>query len=91
MHKVVFVNDNDVRGNLGTQKMMKTVPYELVYVADFKIKTGISTSNDAQKMFVVGTKAGSMFQNDYLYCTALKLNTVVLALVSIDELRQLLN
>lgn len=86
-HKLIHIADEDIRSRLGTQKMMKSAPFGLIYVADFATKTGIIKSDYGQKMFVGGTESGLMAQNVYLYCAAAHLNTVLIALTDRDYLK----
>ena len=90
-HKLERITDDDLRGNIGTQKMMKSAPFGLIYVGDFNTKTGIIKSEYGEKMFVAGTEAGMMGQNVYLYAASAGLNTVLLALVDRDYLMKVLN
>ena len=87
-HKLVQITKEDIRCNIGTQKMMKSAPFGIIYVADFGKSTGIIKSNYGQKMFVGGTEAGLMSQNVYLYCAAAGLNTVLIALTDRDYLKK---
>lgn len=86
-HKLIYINSEDIRSNLGTQQMMKLAQFGLVYVADFTKNTGIIKSDYGKKMFVAGTECGLMSQNVYLYATSAKLNTVLLALTDRDYLK----
>ena len=90
-HKLLFINDNDVRSSLGTQQMMKSAPFGLIYVGDFSKKTGILKTDYGEKMFVAGTESGAISQNVYLYCTAAGLNTVMIGLVNRNKLRKLID
>lgn len=90
-HKLEYIIDDDIRCSLGTQKMMKSAPFGLIYVGDFNKKTGIIKSDYSQKMFTAGTEAGMMSQNVYLYAASAGLNTVLLALVDREYLMNVLN
>lgn len=90
-HKLIHITDEDIRSNLGTQKMMKCAQFGLIYVADFDKNTGIIKSDYGKKMFVAGTETGLMSQNVYLYSAAANLNTVLLALTDRDYLKEALN
>jgi len=85
-HKLTQLSNEDIRGNLGTQKMMKCAQFGLIYVADFNKNTGIIKSDYGKKMFVAGTETGLMSQNVYLFCASAKLNTVLIALTDRDYL-----
>jgi SagB-type dehydrogenase family enzyme len=86
-HKLIHITDEDIRSHLGTQKMMKSAPFGLIYVASFGKNTGIIKSDFGKKMFVGGTETGLMSQNVYLYCASARLNTVLLALTDRDYLK----
>jgi SagB-type dehydrogenase family enzyme len=90
MHNLELITDSDIRPIIGTQKMMQSAPLGLIYVADFSKRTGIIKSNPNDKMFVAGTEAGLMSQNVYLYSSATGLNTVLIALVNRDKLREVM-
>ena len=90
-HALIHVTDSDIRCDIGKQKMMKSAPFGLIYVADFATKTGIIKSDYGQKMFVGGTESGLMAQNVYLYCAAAQLNTVLIALTDRDYLKSALD
>lgn len=87
-HILQLVTGLDTRPIIGTQKMMQSAPLGLIYVADFSKRTGIVKANQSEKMFVAGTEAGLMSQNVYLYCSATRLNTVLIALVNRDKLHK---
>jgi SagB-type dehydrogenase family enzyme len=87
-HKLMQITDEDIRSNIGTQKMMKSAPFGLIYAADFGKSTGIIKSDYGQKMFVGGTETGFMSQNVYLYCAAAGFNTVILALTDRQYLKE---
>ena len=87
-HCLEQITDSDVRSTLSTQKMMKSAPFGLIYVADFSKTIGITKANHYQKMFAAGTEAGLMGQNIYLYCAAANLNTVLIALVNREKLHK---
>ena len=86
-HKLKHITGDDIRSMLGTQKLMKSAPFGLIYVADFEKNTGIIKSDFGKKMFVGGTESGLMSQNVYLYCAAAHLNTVLVALTDRDYLK----
>lgn len=89
-HKLEFVSDVDVRSILGTQKMMKSAPFGLIYVCDFSKRTGIIKSDESKKMFLAGTETGFISQNVYLYCASSNLSTVLIAMVDRDRLAEVL-
>ncbi len=85
-HKLIQISEDDVRGDIGTQEVMKSAPFGIIYVADYCKKTGIIKTDNSEKKVLSGTEAGSMSQNVYLYCAAAGLNTVLLGLVARDKL-----
>jgi SagB-type dehydrogenase family enzyme len=85
-HKLKFLISEDIRDKVGTQNMMKSAPFGIIYVADFSRKTGIFSLDENKKMIFAATECGSMIQNVYLYCAATSLNTVVLGLVDREKL-----
>lgn len=87
-HRLEIIAEIDVRPKIGTQKMMKSAPLGLIYVADFSKNTGIIKADQSRKMFVAGTEAGLMSQNVYLFCAATNLNTVLIALVNREKLHR---
>lgn len=90
-HTLECIIKDDLRANLGTQKMMKSAPFGLIYVGNFDTKTGIFKSDYGEKMFAAGTEAGMMSQNVYLYAASAGLNTVLLGLVDREYLKSVLN
>lgn len=87
-HKLECIIGEDLRSDLGTQKMMKIAPFGLIYVGDFSKGTGIIKSNNEKKLFLAGTETGFISQNVYLYCASSKINTALVALVDRDRLSQ---
>lgn len=83
-------SSNDLRQHIGTQKMMKSAPAGLIYVADFEKLKGYTGKDDGQRWFIAGTEVGFISQNIYLYCAAAKLSTAIIGLVSRPELEQLM-
>ncbi len=85
-HGLIKISSNDIRKNIGTQKMMQKAPIGLIYVSYFSKLKKYLAKDDNRKWFISGTDTGFISQNVYLYCSAAKLNTVVLGLVNRDEL-----
>ena len=77
-HSLELVLEEDLREKTGTQKFVKEVPVNLVYVADFaRMKlTG------QMKEFYSAADTGFISQNVYLFCTSEGLGTVVRGLVN---------
>jgi len=80
----------DVRGTTGQQAFVKTVPLDLVYVADFsKARTAKGENPNAEIWSAAG--AGFISQNVYLYCASEGLATVVRGMFDKDALSKVLN
>ncbi len=80
-HSLKCVKEDNLRPDIGTQKMMKDAPLGLVYVSDYSKLKKYLAKNDDRKYFVSGTDTGFISQNVYLYCTAAGLNTCILGFV----------
>lgn len=89
-HELMIINPNDIREYVGTQKMMKSAPTGLVFVADLSRMTGPSLRSKEAQRFSAWVDTGYISQNVYLYCAASNLGTVVLALVDRDKLHNLM-
>jgi hypothetical protein len=80
----------DVRGATGQQTFVKTVPVNLVYVADLsKANTGRGANPNADVWSAA--EAGFISQNVYLYCASEGLATVVRGMFDKDSLGKVLN
>ena len=80
----------DVRAATGQQNFVKTVPLDLVYVADYsKAKTPKGENPNAEVWSAAG--AGFISQNVYLYCASEGLATVVRGMFDKDALGKVLN
>ncbi len=88
-HQLIQTLSEDIRENIGTQKMMHSAPVGLIYVADFSRMKSFLFRNDEQRLFFAGTDTGFISQNVYLYCATAKLNTAVLGLVNRDKLHEI--
>jgi SagB-type dehydrogenase family enzyme len=89
-HELIKIIAKDIRENIGTQKIMKSAPMGLVFVADLsRMKSPFLKSKEAQR-FCAWVDTGYVSQNVYLYCAASDLGTVVLALVDRDKLHKLM-
>jgi len=80
----------DIREHIGTQKMMKSAPMGLVYVADLSRMTSPFVRSEEAKRFSAWVDTGYVSQNIYLYCAASNLATVALALIDRKKLRTLM-
>ena len=89
-HELVEIITNDIRKNIGTQKMMKSAPVGLVYVADLsRMKSPFLKNREAQR-FCAWVDTGYISQNVYLFCAASNLGTAVLSLVDREKLHTLM-
>ena len=89
-HELVEIIEEDIREHIGTQKMMKSAPMGLVFVADLSRMTSPFLRNKEAQRFSAWVDTGYISQNVYLFCTASDLGTVVLALVDRDKLHELM-
>ncbi len=85
-HSLKCIKVDDLRSDIGTQKMMKNAPLGLVYVSDYSKLKKYLAKNDDRKYFVSGTDTGFISQNVYLYCTAAGLNTCIIGFVDREKL-----
>lgn len=85
-HRLQKIFSRDIRKHIGTQKMMRSAPLGLIYVADYSKMYGYLAKDENRKWFVSGTETGFISQNVYLFCAAAKLSTVILGLVDRDKL-----
>ena len=90
-HELVEIIEEDIREHIGTQKMMKSAPMGLIYVADLSRMTSPILKNKEAKRFSAWVDTGYISQNVYLYCAASNLGTVVLALIDREKLRKLMH
>lgn len=77
-HALKLVLEEDFREKTGTQKFVKDVPVNLIYVADFAKMRG----PEKIKEFYSAADTGFISQNVYLFCTSEGLGTVVRGLVN---------
>jgi SagB-type dehydrogenase family enzyme len=89
-HALIEIISKDIREHIGTQKMMKSAPMGLVFVADLSRMTSPYLRNKEGQRFSAWVDTGYVSQNVYLYCAASDLGTVVLALVDRDKLHKLM-
>lgn len=90
-HELIPVVAKDIREHLGTQKMMKSAPMGLVFVADLSRMNSPFLRREDAKRFSAWVDTGYVSQNVYLYCAAAHLATAVLSLVNRDKLSELMN
>ena len=90
-HELIQIITKDIRKNIGTQKMMKSAPLGLAFVADLsRMKSPFLKNKDSQR-FCAWVDTGFISQNIYLFCAAANLGTAVLSLVNREKLHKLMN
>ena len=89
-HALVQIIADDIRENVGTQKMMKSAPLGLVFVADLTRMTSPFLKSMEAKKFNAWVDTGYISQNIYLYCAAAGMATCALGLIDRKKLRELI-
>jgi SagB-type dehydrogenase family enzyme len=89
-HELNQILTDDIREHIGTQKIMKSAPMGLVFVADLSRMTSPYVRNKEAQQFSAWVDTGYISQNVYLYCAAANLGSVVLGLVDRDKLHELM-
>ena len=79
-HSLLSISDRDIRKGIGTQEYVKTAPVILIFVADF---SKLSEFSMTRKISFASAEAGTIGENVYLQCAALKLGTCFVA--SVDK------
>ncbi len=87
-HALIKIGNDDIREHIGTQKMMKSAPLGLAYVADLSRFTSALMKNEEARKFSAWVDTGYISQNVYLYCAAANLATAALGLVKRDILHE---
>jgi len=82
-HSLKLIVNEDIRAKCGTQSFVRTVPVNLVYVADLSMMSGVGERGN----FYSDVHAGFIAQNVYLFCASFNLATVVRDLIDRDALR----
>lgn len=90
-HELIEIIAKDIRENIGTQKMMKSAPMGLVFVADLSRMNSPFLKNKEAQRFCAWVDTGYISQNVYLFCAASNLGTAVLSLVDREKLHNLMN
>ena len=85
-HQLILTLTEDIRDQIGTQKMMKSAPIGLIFVSDYSKFKIYLAKDEIRKWFVSGTDTGFISQNIYLYCAAARLSTTILGLVNREKL-----
>ena len=89
-HQLIKILSDDIRENIGTQKMMRSAPVGLIYVSNYsKLKTFLF-KDDNRKWYTSTADTAFISQNVYLYCTAANLNTALLSMVDRDKLHKIM-
>lgn len=70
-----LITSEDTRGLLASQDYVKSVPVQLVYVADFSASTNRMPRQSREHFSTIHT--GQIAQNVYLYCASQNLATVL--------------
>ena len=86
-HQLQPVMPDDIRAATGRQGFAKSVPVNLVYVADFARMGG---SPEPDKVFYSAANTGFISQNVYLFCASEGLATVVRGLVDRTALAKIM-
>ena len=87
-HQLIQILAEDIRKEIGTQRMMQSAPLGLIYVSDYsRMKVYLSKDED-RKWFISGTDTGFISENVYLYCAAANLSTAVLGLINREKLHE---
>jgi len=82
-HSLKLIVNEDIRAKCGTQSFVRTVPMNLVYVADLSMMSGVGDRGN----FYSDVHAGFIAQNVYLFCASFDLGAVVRDLIDRDALR----
>lgn len=89
-HELELIVARDLRENISNQKMMKSAPLGLVFVADLSRMNGPLFKKQESQRFCAWVDTGFISQNIYLYCASANLGTAVLALINRDKLHELM-
>jgi SagB-type dehydrogenase family enzyme len=89
-HQLVRVFSEDIRKDIGTQKMMRSAPVGLIYVSDYSKLSSFIFKDENRKWFTSAADTGFISQNVYLYCAAANLSTAILGLVDRDKLQKIM-
>lgn len=89
-HQLIKILSEDIRNDIGTQKMMHSAPLGLIYVSDFSRLKTFLFKDDSRKWFTSTADTGFISQNVYLYCAAANLSTAILSLIDREKLHELM-
>lgn len=89
-HQLIGVLSEDIRKNIGTQKMMHSAPVGLIFVSDYSKMNSFLFKDDNRKWFTSTADTAFISQNVYLYCAAANLSTAILGLVDRDKLHKIM-
>lgn len=82
-HSLKLIVSEDIRAKCGTQSFVRSVPVNLVYVADVSMMSAAGERAN----FYSTVHAGFIAQNVYLFCAAFNLATVVRDLIDREALK----
>ncbi|MFQ5867686.1 MAG: SagB/ThcOx family dehydrogenase [bacterium] len=88
-HSLSLIDNRDIREGIGTQEYVKTAPVILIFVADFSKLP--DTFSIERKLSFVSAEAGTIGENVYLQCAALKLATSFVASLDKEFVKTSLN
>jgi len=89
-HQLIKVQSEDIRENIGKQKMMRSAPVGLIYVSDYSRLKTFQFKKEEDKWHTSAADTGFISQNVYLYCAATNLNTAILGLIDREKLHDLI-
>lgn len=90
-HQLIKILSEDIRENIGTQKMMHSAPVGLIYVSDYSKMKTFFFKNVNRKWFTSAADTGFISENVYLYCAAANLSTTLLSLVDRNKLHKIMS
>lgn len=85
-HELTMVIAKDLRGATGTQRFVRNVPLNLIFVADHSRMYAGRVMEKSLKDFYSAANTGYISQNVYLFCASEGLGTVVRGLVNREKL-----
>ncbi|MFB0528081.1 MAG: SagB/ThcOx family dehydrogenase [bacterium] len=88
-HSLLTISDKDIRKSVGTQDYVKTAPVILIFVVDFSKLP--ETFPMTRKLSLTSAEAGTIGENVYLQCAALKLGTSFVGSVDTSFIKEALN
>ena len=89
-YQLVQILSEDIRKNIGIQKMMHSAPVALIYVSDYTKMKAFLFRDDNRKWVTSTADTEFISQNVYLYCAAANLSTAILSLVDRNKLHKIM-